>query len=292
MSMTKNIYTLPTFNDTVEADMITFVKNTLAPFFAEKLGLVVRDDLEVTHPSYMSGDACAFITFLAPSASAAPYLALYNSKKNGSNYSGFVIGAVKEVGGVYQPRDVYTSNPPYSAGVDYTGSSICISLETTYQVKLTVFDFGDGRKLGVLSSYNSAGTATAREDWWSSIYIGPLNVDGTNTPGCAVFSSYVYHSYIEAYDVQPSTSTLTYLPNISKTAVGGFLYDTDDGKDFLVKMNLAINNKVYIPNIYMFSDVLQRAKAGTTITIDNRKYVCAANRSSTQSVICFPEEVN
>ena len=292
MSMTKNIYTLPTFYDTTEADMITFVKNTLAPFFAEKLGLVVRDDLEVTHPSYMSGDACAFVTFLAPSASAAPYLALYNSAKNGSSYSGFVVGAVKEVGGVYQPKDVYTSNPPYQAGVDYGGSSICISLETTYQVKLTVFDFGDGRKLGVLSSYNSAGTDAARADWWSSIYIGPLTVDGSTTEGCAVFASYIYYSYIEEFDIQPNSDNNNGLPYLNRSASNGFAYSADDGKDFLVKMNLAIGHKIYIPNVYMFSDVLDRAKAGTTITINGSRYVCAANRTSSYSRICFPEEVN
>lgn len=292
MAITKTFYAIPEADVRTDEQIVDFIKNTLAPFFAEKLGLVVRDDLEVTNPSYQSGNACKFVTFLGPSTTVAPYLAIYNAPNTSDIFKGYNIAPVREVFGEYMPRTVRTSTPGGQAGIDFGDSNILINVNYAYDNKLGVFDFGDGRKLGVLRSYVKNSQAEARPDWWSSIYLGPLKVDSNITDGCVVFSNYSFHSYIEEYEIQPSDTNMQYLPYITNNGQSGFFYNSSDGKDYLLKMDIAINSRVYIPNMCMFSDVLNRANAGTVITIDENKYVCVANRSSGYSRILIPEEVN
>lgn len=300
--ITKTYYDMP-YPSAVPTTMdgVKEYTDILAAWLAEKMGLVVREDLAVETPDYATN---TYVTFLAKDAQSAPCLAVY---KTNSTYSSsdlmwkcYAISPVTKVNNTYRPITVYAT---YNSGENAfyrSGSSIGFNINNlgaTFKFGLVCIDFGDGRKLFCTRSTNvSTGQLVSRVSE-SCIFFTPINMDGHVVNTCLVFSAGLNSSWIEEYDRRASDTEVTSLPVYGSiqngwTACHGIIFSPNSGKEFITDYDIALSNDTYVSNIFNYSDYQKQLYTGNVIMIDDKKYAVATMSDSYSSVLLIPEEVN
>ena len=275
--------------------------DTLVAWLAEKMGLVVRTDLNVMQPDYAAN---TYVTFLAKNAQSAPCLAVY---KTNSTYSAsdlmwkcYAISPVTKVNNTYRPIKVFDSYNASENAFYRSGSNIGLNINNlgvSFKFGLVCIDFGDGRKLFCTRSTNvSLGTLVSRSSE-SCIFFTPINMDGHVVDSCIVIAAGINSSWIEEYDRMASNTEVTQLPVYSSiqngwTACHGLVFSTNIGKEFITDYDIALSNDAYVSNICNYSDYQKQLYTGNVIMIDDKKYAVATISDGYSSVLLIPEEVN
>lgn len=302
--LTKNVYDIP-YPETTPVDMDgikDFFDDTLVPFFAEKMGLVVRTDLAVMGPEYAAN---SYVCFLAPSASADPYLSIYNSNSaNDYRFTVYCIAPVIKNENVFRPINVVGASGAASSFMhpNILGGSITLQSSNfgTYKSTLAMIDLNDGRKVAAFRCITiSSGDFYAKISA-SSIYFGKIKMQGDLIDTCVVFAQGVNSSWIDEYEQCASSQYLTGRPgiNLNSNYINnvGFLFANNLGKEALISFDFCIGEDAYIPNTFWYSDVrtASNINAGSIIMLDNKKYVCLGYPISAlgQCKLLIPEEVN
>lgn len=270
--------------------------DTLAAWMAEALGLVVREDLTVEAPSYAP---YSYVKFLAESANADPYLAIYNPNTTASSrYSVIGVMVTKKSGNDFMPITILTnvggsvSCPQKQAG----GFSFFLNdFGNTYRYGLIVADFNDGRKIAIFEvTQISNGNRTSQYNE-SMIYLGNIRIHNTLEKTCVILSSGFNSAWIGRYEQNACVSSvLTSSGPIRKASysVPAIYFNNLQGKEFMTKWPICIGEDAYLENIYQYSDSANLLYSGTIIEIDNKRYICAQTISSYDACFIIPEEVN
>ena len=298
--LTKNVYDIP-YPETTPVDMDevkNFFDETLLPFFAEKLGLVIRTDLAVMGPEYATN---SYICFLAPSAESDPYLAIYNVNNSGEigRYS-YAITPVKKVENYFRPWTIQTGGIVNDLRtVTRSGSTILLQGRelTTYKGYLVMIDFHDGRKVACFRSVRISDGIFVYQGGTSSIYFGPIKMNGNIVNTCVVLAAGFNSAWLTDYEQCACSTEITNIPIIYRgvyTQNSGLIYSSDIGKEFLISLDFCIGEDAYLPNCFWYSDCvsLSNLSVGTVLTINNKKYVCISYPNAIYTKLLIPEEVN
>jgi len=297
--ITKNIYEMP-YPEAVPSTMegMKDYIDTLASWLAEKLGLVVRNDLAVMTPEYATN---SYVAFIAPTAESDPYLAVYNANSGNYKYLCCCIAPVKKTNNYFRPISIYSTwhNTPYWARADsnlvvnYTG------LGAQYKNSLIVIDFNDGRKIGCFRCTTVSSGDIYQPTEQGSIYLGKIIMRGNEVDTCVVFSKGANSAWLEDYEQCAHSSELTAVPIIGKDYVNsgyftnaGLIFLAGYGKDYMINQNYYIGIDAYIPNFKHFSDCNNQLTNGSVVTINSKKYACIFNYHNNAAKILIPEEVN
>lgn len=297
--ITKNIYDIP-YPETTPADMDgvkSFLDNTLLPFLAEKMGLVVRSDLAVMAPDYAP---YSYITFLAPSANEDPCLAVWRSNYNNTSMnSAFAISAVTKSENTFRPN-VATNGMTINLASSYVRKwSASIALQAanfqTNKSSLVIIDMGDGRKIAAFRTIAISSGVIQYPGEQCSIYFGDIKMNGDTVNTCIVMAGGFNTPYFEDYEQPASSIAISEIPkNATNTYIGlmGFIYSNSIGKEYLISLDLCIGEDAYLPNCLWYSDCQRRLSAGSIFEIDNKKYVCVLPTTDYGFRLIIPEEVN
>lgn len=297
--ITKNIYEMP-YPEAVPSTMegVKDYIDTLASWLAEKLGLVVRNDLAVMAPEYATN---SYVAFIAPSTESDPYLAVYNTNNTSYKYTNYCIAPVKKTNNYFRPISIYSTwhNNGYWARAD---SNLVInigSLGAQYKSPLIVIDFNDGRKIGCFRCINVSSGDIFLPTEQGSIYLGKIIMRGNEVDTCVVFSKGANSAWLEDYEQCAHSSELTVVPIIGKDYAyntyftnAGLIFGTGYGKDYMINLNYYIGIDAYIPNLKHFSDCNNQLTNGSVVTINEKKYACLYSLHASAAKILIPEEVN
>lgn len=297
--ITKNIYEMP-YPETVPSTMegMKDYIDTLASWLAEKLGLVVRNDLAVMTPEYATN---SYVAFIAPTAESGPYLAVYNSNNSSYKYLMCCIAPVKKTNNYFRPITIYGTwhNTPCWLRVDSNLAINIGGLGAQYKSPLIVIDFNDGRKIGCFRCTSVSSGDITQPTEQGSIYLGKIIMRGNEVNTCVVFSKGVNSAWLEDYEQCAHSSELTVVPIIGKDYAyntyfpnAGLIFGAGYGKDYMINLNYYIGIDAYIPNFRHFSDCNNQLTNGSIVTINSKKYVCLYSINNSASKILIPEEVN
>lgn len=301
MSMTKTVYDLPLPDISAIEDLSDIAEyiDTLAAFVADKMNLVVREDLTVTSPDYAP---YSYVKFLAPSANADPYFCVYNANSStlAIQCSLYTISPVGYSGGAWRvPKNVFTSssarnNCAVERWANEYGAILITDNQTNNKITLEVFDFSDGRIVGCFKSYVKSSGVITNYSQSASLYIGPIKIfDDTITTGL-VFAYGVNGPYITDYEQEPYPSVFSSsMPSLSASNWfnNAGIYIPNKGKECIIELDYHIGTDASVHG-YLFSNSAN-AEAGRVVTIENKRYLILwTNTGYNNFVLLIPEEVN
>lgn len=300
--ITKTYYDIP-YPSAVPTTMegVKEYTDALAEWLAEKMGLVVRTDLNVMQPDYAAN---SYVTFLAKDAQSAPCLAVYKTNSTYSSsdlmWKNYGISPVTKVNNIYRPITIFANYNATASSFYRASSNIAFNISdlgVNYKLGLVCIDFGDGRKLFCTRSTTVSTGALVSRASESCIFFTPINMDGHVVDTCLVISAGLNSSWIEEYDRRACDTEVTQLPTYSSlqngwTACHGIVFSTNIGKEFITDYDIALSNDTYVSNIFNYSDYHKQLYPGNVIMIDDKKYAVATIADMYSSVLLIPEEVN
>lgn len=272
--------------------------DTMAAWIAEKLGLVVREDLTADAPDY---GQYSYFKYLAEDANSDPYLAVYNPNLSSSiRFSGIVISPVKKVTNYFMPVvvDGNVSSNPSNPNRTQTGIILNYSnLGNTYKFSLLVVDCNDGRKVAIFKSFRVWDGSLVSKYSESFIYIGNIRMRGFLKRTCVVFSACPNSSWIEEYEQCASSTAILQSAGLLYSngyynQLNGILPSSNSGKEFLVDINYYIGEDAYFVDFKEYSDTQKQLNTGSIISINNKKYLCIYQPSQYLACFVIPEEVS
>ena len=288
-----NYYDLEAPDETATTlDEVAEYVDYLADFFAEKMGMFIREDLTVKSPSYAQ---YSYVKFLSLTDGGDPVLCVYNINKNAFPDAAvnFVFDVCTASSDVWMPARVYDypfNNMAIGAYRDI-GNVIGNMSWNTRKRTLKVIKLNDGRVYGILQAYIIS--TGARENAYEScsFLITSISIEN-NIEKTLVLGEPFRSSYMTKYDRFPSGNTVSTLAyaKIANNSIYNALGFTDLNKEYLIKYNLNLGSNCYIPNMAMFSN-RQHSYAGNLVTINGKKYILYSCNSS-DSAYVIPEEVN